>query len=100
VRETLRNKVDEEFEVEVPTMVFELHEELIPEQRFMLAMLVRAIRDLAGNDIEERNSAWRWISGEESEAELPFEEICSGLNYDVNEMRSQLLGYFAQGEVQ
>ena len=89
----------DEQETEIPTMVFDLHEELMPEQRFMLSMLVRAIRDVGGNDTFEKNSAWRWISGEETEAELPFEQICSGLNYDCTELRSQLLTYFAHNEV-
>ena len=87
-------------ELEIPEMVLDIHEELIPEQRFMLSMLVRAIRDLEGTDEFEKRSAWRWISGDETEAEMPFEKICSGLNYNCDEMRSQLLSYFAHSEVQ
>lgn len=92
------DNLDDERELEIPTMVFELHEELIPEQRFMLAMLVRAIRDLGGTLPEEQSSAWHWVTGE-VQGELSFEDVCSGLNYDTYELRSQLMSYFAHSEV-
>ena len=59
-----------------------------PEQHLMVAMIRRAINDLAHP--KERNAAYEWIFKNQGDDILSFELCCENLGWEPNQLRKQI----------
>ncbi|HIC91877.1 MAG TPA: hypothetical protein EYP21_07460 [Syntrophaceae bacterium] len=73
-----------------------IHSPTMPEMKLMLALLASAIKDLIKENVDplDRQSAIRWIFGEENNYVFSFETVCLHLDIDPIRLRKRIRNTF------
>jgi len=69
-----------------------IHSPTMPEMRLMLALLASAIKDLIKDNVNplDKQSAIRWLFGEENSYVFSFETVCLHLDIDPAGLREKI----------